>query len=141
MSRLLNRLTRGGKKVQVAIVGLGMAGKSAIVQRLMTNKFVPTTRTLGVDHRTVRYKTISFKIMDLGGQKIFRETIWDDSVRQADAIIYVIDASNPKIEIASKAFWQAIGCAKENIPILFIANKADLSSVRPLNQIHQELHL
>ncbi|MFX1252838.1 MAG: ADP-ribosylation factor-like protein [Promethearchaeota archaeon] len=142
MPNILSRLLRGGKSFQVAIVGLGMAGKTAIVQRLMTDKFIPTTRTLGVDHRTVRYKSLSFKIMDLGGQKIFRETIWDEYVCKADAVIYVLDASDGKrIESASESFWLAMKSAKESVPVLFLANKADLPVVLPLSQIQRDLDL
>ncbi len=141
MSSILRRLFKGKEqKHQIVIIGLDSAGKTTIVTRLLRSEFVPTTRTLGVNYRTVKYREIEFNLIDLGGQEIYRNLLWQPSLEKADAIVFVLDSADIRINEASNAFWESIK-QNEIAPVLFIANKIDLKGARTFDSIVQDLDL
>ena len=141
MSSILRRLFKGKEqKHAIVIIGLDSAGKTTIVNRLLRSEFVPTTRTLGVNYRTVKYREIEFNLVDLGGQEIYRNLLWQPSLEKADAIVFVLDSADIRINEASNAFWESIR-QNEEAPVLFIANKIDLAGARTFDSIVQDLDL
>jgi small GTP-binding protein len=111
-----------------------------MVNRMLRSEFVPTTRTLGVNYRTVKYRQIEFSLIDLGGQEIYRNLLWQPSLEKADAIVFVLDSADLRISEASKAFWESMK-QNEEAPVLFIANKIDLEGARSFDLIVQDLDL
>ncbi|MHA1976951.1 MAG: ADP-ribosylation factor family protein [Candidatus Hodarchaeales archaeon] len=141
MSSILRRIFKGKEQQhQIVIIGLDSAGKTTIVNRLLRSEFIPTTRTLGVNYRTVKYRQIMFSLIDLGGQEIYRNLLWQPSLEKADAIVFVLDSADLRITEASAAFWESIQ-QNENAPVLFIANKIDLPGARTFDTIVQDLDL
>ena len=142
MSSILRRIFKGKEveKYEITIIGLDGAGKTTIVNRLLRSEFVPTTRTLGVNYRTVRYRQIEFNLVDLGGQQIYRNLLWHDSLDKASAIVFVLDSADIRVVEASEAFWDSIQ-RNEKVPVLFIANKIDLEGARAFDLIVQDLDL
>ncbi len=141
MSSILRRIFKGkDEQHQIVIIGLDSAGKTTIVNRLLRSEFIPTTRTLGVNYRTVKYRQIMFSLIDLGGQEIYRNLLWQPSLEKADAIVFVLDSADIRISEASKAFWESIQ-QNAQAPVLFIANKIDLPGARTFDTIVQDLDL
>lgn len=142
MSSILRRIFKGKKieKHEITVIGLDNAGKTTIVNRLLRSEFLPTTRTLGVNYRTVKYRNIEFSMIDLGGQQIYRNLLWQDSLENTNAIIFVLDSADLRIAEASKAFWDSLKI-NEKAPVLFIANKIDLPGSRSFDLIVQDLDL
>lgn len=142
VSSILRRIFKGKtvEKYEITIVGLDGAGKTTIVNRLLRSEFVPTTRTLGVNYRTVKYRQIEFNLVDLGGQEIYRNLLWYDSLEKASAIVFVLDSADLRLTEASNAFWDSIQ-RNEKVPVLFIANKIDLPGARAFDLIVQDLDL
>jgi len=143
VSSILRRILKGKEaaKYEIAIIGLDNAGKTTIVNRLLRSEFVPTTRTLGVNYRTVKYKQIQFNIVDLGGQKVYRNLLWAPALeKEISAIIFVLDSADIRVSEASEAFWESIK-HNEKAPVLFIANKIDLPGSRPFDLIVKDLNL
>ncbi len=142
MSSILRRIFKGKKveNYEIAIIGLDGAGKTTIVNRLLRSEFIPTTRTLGVNYRTVKYRQIEFNLIDLGGQEIYRNLLWHDSLDKASAIVFVLDSADIRIGEASEAFWDSIQ-RNERVPVLFIANKIDLVGARAFELIVEDLDL
>lgn len=142
MSSILRRIFKGKdqQQHQIVIIGLDSAGKTTIVNRLLRSEFIPTTRTLGVNYRTVKYRQIMFSLIDLGGQEIYRNLLWQPSLEKADAIVFVLDSADLRITEASAAFWESIK-QNEQAPVLFIANKIDLPGARAFDTIVQDLDL
>jgi GTPase SAR1 family protein len=81
-----------------------------------------------------------FSLIDLGGQEIYRNLLWQPSLEKADAIVFVLDSADIRISEASTAFWESIQ-QNENAPVLFIANKIDLPGARTFDTIVQDLDL
>ena len=142
MSSILRRIFKGKSvdKYEITIIGLDNAGKTTIVNRLLRSEYVPTTRTLGVNYRTVKYRNIEFNLVDLGGQQIYRNLLWHDSLEIASAIVFVLDSADIRIAEASNAFWDSIKI-NEKAPVLFIANKIDLPGARSFDLIVKDLDL
>ena len=142
MSSILRRIFKG-KRIdnhEITVIGLDNAGKTTIVNRLLRSEFVPTTRTLGVNYRKVKYRNIEFNMVDLGGQEIYRNLLWHDSLVTSSAIIFVLDSADLRISEASSAFWDSIQL-NEKAPVLFIANKIDLPGARSFDTIVKDLDL
>ncbi|UCE13726.1 MAG: GTP-binding protein [Candidatus Heimdallarchaeota archaeon] len=142
MSSILRRIFKGKetKKYEITIVGLDGAGKTTIVNRLLRSEFIPTTRTLGVNYRTVKYRQIEFNLIDLGGQQIYRNLLWHNALEKASAIVFVLDSADLRLTEASEAFWDSIQYNAE-VPVLFIANKIDLGGARAFDLIVRDLDL
>ncbi len=142
MSSILRRIFKGKEidKYEITIIGLDNAGKTTIVNRLLRSEFIPTTRTLGVNYRTVKYRNIEFNMVDLGGQQIYRNLLWHDSLETTSAIVFVLDSADIRITEASNAFWDSIKL-NEKAPVLFIANKIDLPGARSFDLIVKDLDL
>ncbi|MFX0208099.1 MAG: ADP-ribosylation factor-like protein [Candidatus Hodarchaeota archaeon] len=151
MSTVLRKLFRKkAKQYTVAISGLDRAGKTTCVNRLLKQTHIETVRTMGVDHRKVRYRNLEFGIWDLGGQKTFREFIWTEYIKMANAVVFVIDAADSRLSEAAEAFWQTMDTisseeqekGREQLaPVLFLANKYDLSEARPFDLLIDDLNL
>ncbi len=142
MSSILRRIFKGKRadNHEITVIGLDNAGKTTIVNRLLRSEFVPTTRTLGVNYRKVKYRNIEFNMVDLGGQEIYRNLLWHDSLITSSAIIFVLDSADLRISEASSAFWDSIQL-NEKAPVLFIANKIDLPGARSFDTIVKDLDL
>jgi len=142
VSSILRRIfhAKESEKYEIAIIGLDGAGKTTIVNRLLRSEFIPTTRTLGVNYRTVRYRQSEFNLVDLGGQQIYRNLLWHDSIKKASAIVFVLDSADIRISEASEAFWNSIQ-QNDKVPVLFIANKIDLPGSRSFDLIVKDLDL
>ncbi len=142
MSSILRRIFKGKEvdKYKIVIIGLDGAGKTTIVNRLLRSEFIPTTRTLGVNYRTVKYRQIEFNLVDLGGQQVYRNLLWQPSLESSSAIVFVLDSADLRISEASKAFWDSIQ-KNEKAPVLFIANKIDLPGSRSFDLIVRDLDL
>ncbi|MHA2226029.1 MAG: ADP-ribosylation factor family protein [Candidatus Hodarchaeales archaeon] len=142
MSSILRRLFKGKlvEKYEITIIGLDGAGKTTIVNRLLRSEFIPTTRTLGVNYRTVKYRQIEFNLVDLGGQQIYRNLLWQPALEKATAIVFVLDSADLRVSEASEAFWDSIQ-RNEKAPVLFIANKIDLNGARSFDLIVRDLDL
>ncbi|MFX0085354.1 MAG: ADP-ribosylation factor family protein [Candidatus Hodarchaeota archaeon] len=142
MSSILRRIFKGKEidNYEITIIGLDNAGKTTIVNRLLRSEFIPTTRTLGVNYRTVKYRNIEFNMVDLGGQQIYRNLLWHDSLETASAIVFVLDSADIRLTEASNAFWDSIKL-NEKAPVLFIANKIDLPGARSFDLIVKDLDL
>ncbi|MFW9916327.1 MAG: ADP-ribosylation factor family protein [Candidatus Thorarchaeota archaeon] len=138
----LRRLLRkdSQKKVQICLVGLDYAGKTTCVNRLLKRTEDRPTRTIGHDQKTVKYRNLEFRIFDLGGQRTFRETIWDHFISYGEALVFVVDATDPRLDEAAKVLWDVLEKNPE-APVLFLANKYDLEHARPFDKIIDDLDL
>ena len=79
------------------------------------------------------------KAIDTGGQQLYQQTFWELAIQQADAVIFVIDATvkrdeNPEMyEISQEQFAYALDIIPENMPLLVLLNKQDLKDKAPMS--------
>ena len=114
----------------IAILGMDSVGKTSLVTRFLHNEFIETKPTFGLNLETYASEDdCYFKLFDLGGQEIYKETLWKDVIKKAHGLVFVVDssASEDLIKKSSKWFWEIIKeWLPKNIPLLLIANKNDL---------------
>ncbi|OLS23803.1 MAG: Transforming protein p29 precursor [Candidatus Heimdallarchaeota archaeon LC_3] len=114
----------------IAILGMDNVGKTSLVTRFLHNEFIETKPTFGLNLETYASDDdCYFKLFDLGGQEIYKDTLWQDVIKKAHGLVFVVDssASEDLIKKSSKWFWQILkDWLPKNIPLLLIANKNDI---------------
>lgn len=81
---------------RVVLLGLDGAGKTTLLYRLKLGSApVSTTPTVGFNVETIRYKRVTFTLLDIGGQSTLRVR-WSGYIQQQhiDAVIFVVDATD-----------------------------------------------
>lgn len=140
ISRLLGRTKL--KSAKLVLLGASGAGKTTFIRYLETGKPVddnPMT-TLGID---VRKKPIqldgwTLSTIDVGGQELYQKTFWNLGMSQADAVVYLIDATirpeddSDAFELSLFSFEYMLELLPPNQPILVLINKQDLVEKNPL---------
>ncbi len=117
------------QRIPIAIVGLGNAGKSALSFRMQTGKFQPTKPTAGMDVEFVNIEGNLLQLLDLGGQKHFRDIFWQNYIRMSQGIIFVVDSNDlANLDDVSKWLWKCLDW-NINAPILILSNKIDLDHI------------
>ncbi|VDN59856.1 unnamed protein product [Dracunculus medinensis] len=84
-------------------------------------------------------KGLTFTIWDIGGQEKLRP-LWRTYIRQADAVIFVVDSSDhERFEEARIEFANLVQMPDfpRNVPIILLANKQDLPDAHSRNDIQQ----
>ena len=136
-----NRL--GKKKASVVVLGASQAGKTTLICYLETGEPVmedPRT-TLGIDIREtpINISGWALSAIDVGGQELYRKSLWGLGVSQADGVIYVIDGTvKPEVdsanfESAKFSFDYMLELVDNKIPLLILVNKQDLTEQVPLS--------
>ncbi|MFX0093213.1 MAG: ADP-ribosylation factor-like protein [Candidatus Hodarchaeota archaeon] len=130
------------KEGKIVLLGASEAGKTTLVRYLETGKPVESDvkTTLGIDLRktSIKIDGWSFKAIDVGGQELYQKTFWALGVRQADAVIYIIDGTtkangeNAKWETSRFQFDYMLKLVDQDIPLLILVNKQDLTELNPL---------
>ncbi|MFX0093531.1 MAG: ADP-ribosylation factor-like protein [Candidatus Hodarchaeota archaeon] len=122
----------GEGMIPITITGLTSAGKTTMIERLLTGEFraaLPATFGMNIERYEVKRKSkLEFQIFDLGGHEAFREVIWANYVRLALGSIFVFDANDRSHENLLEAknwFWKVIEWTSAPV-IMFVANKIDL---------------
>jgi len=130
------------QKASIVILGASGAGKTTLVRYLETGQPVmkdPRT-TLGIDIRQnpINIGGWSLSAIDVGGQELYRESLWSLGVSQADVVIYVIDGT-VKSTIDTTVFEESkfnfdymLSLVETHVPILILINKQDLKDQNPL---------
>lgn len=130
-------------KANIVILGASGAGKTTLVRYLETGEPVledPRT-TLGIDIRQspIQIDGWFLSAIDVGGQELYRDSLWGLGVSQADAVIYVIDGTTQQSEEDSAfesskfAFDYMLSIVEREKPILILINKQDLQEENPLS--------
>lgn len=122
-------------KLELAVVGLDGSGKTVLAKALRSEEpdlphdpGAQPTPTIGLVIHKVRLRGIKLSLWDLGGRERFRSD-WSRHVRGCDALLFVVDVSQPsRFPEAAEALLRLIDSheAISTLPLLVIANKIDL---------------
>ena len=121
-------------KKKVLLIGLDGSGKTTILHRLKSNKFVQTQPTVGLNIETAMIKNMEFLIFDVGG-KI--RSLWTHYYENLNALIFVIDSSD------KERMWQVReelvklneDLKFQNVSLLVFFNKQDLKEKAEFNDL------
>ena len=129
MGEILGKLYNAlwSKNMELVIIGLENSGKSTLVGQLCNGEPANVGPTIGVDIKNFKRGGLNMKVWDLGGQAQYRQE-WGKFLRGADAIIYVMDASNREsLSVAKRELHSTLDDPLvNNIPLLIVGNKIDL---------------
>lgn len=130
------------QEARIVVLGASGAGKTTLVTYLETGRPVEedARTTLGIDIRNNAIKLDGWTIsaIDVGGQELYRETLWALGVSQADAVIYVIDGTikpdrDDDFNVSKFSFEYMLKIVDPEKPILILINKQDLVDLEPLS--------
>ncbi len=141
LSRIFGRKSLE-QTANIVTLGSSGAGKTTLIRFLETGEPVldnPRT-TLGIDIRQapINISGWSLTAIDVGGQELYRESLWSLGIAQADAVIYVIDGTIRKsdtsdtFESSKFSFDYMLSIVEADVPILILVNKQDLVDNSPM---------
>ena len=129
--------------IHVLVIGLDHAGKSTLLEHIKTvysrvqglpaDKITPT---IGMNLGKFMHKGTRVVMWDLGGQLKMR-AIWERYYREAQGVVFVVDAADPARLHEAKAAYDA-ACsspALQDVPIMIFANKQDIPGAVSLHDI------
>ena len=127
-------------EAKLVLLGSSGAGKTTLVKYLESGKPVleNVRTTLGIDVRSnpVKIENWEFSVIDIGCQTLYQKAFWNLGVSQADAIIYLIDATikpdHDKFKENLGQFKYMLNLIETEMPILVLVNKQDLKEEHPL---------
>lgn len=140
-AKLLDALGLGGQKVNVMVVGLDNGGKSTVIERLkpVSKQSVEVAPTVGFSVDELQRGGLNFTVFDMSGAGRYR-VLWEQYYREAHAIIFVIDSADRLRLVVAKDELDSMlnhGSLNKKTPVLFLANKKDLPSALPPQEIAQ----
>jgi len=128
------------KEKKIVILGLDSSGKTTLVSFLQNGTFIEHTPTMGKELSTVDVSGVRINLMDMGGQKDFRD-LWLGEVAQAECVIFMIDAyARERFNEARDELWKLAPVLKRT-PLIVLANKYDLQPVAQPSEIITALNL
>jgi len=131
------------KNLELTIVGLQASGKTSLVNVLGSDQWSEeVVPTVAFNLRQIRKGNVTMKVWDVAGQPKFRG-MWDRYCRGADAIIYVVDAADPKsLPTATSELHGLLSLpALATVPLLVLANKNDLPGAIGVDDLIREMRL
>ncbi|CAJ1037356.1 ADP-ribosylation factor family/Signal recognition particle receptor beta subunit/50S ribosome-binding GTPase/Ras of Complex, Roc, domain of DAPkinase/Gtr1/RagA G protein conserved region/Ras family, putative [Leishmania lindenbergi] len=138
----LVRIRRIRRPAGILILGLDSAGKTSILRQLSDEDVSNVASTQGFQIKKLVSGGIKLNVWDMGGQRAARY-YWRQYFKQADVIIYVVDAANPRrIHEARRELEHLLEEEKvAGVPMLFFANKQDLLGALSVEEITVALNL
>ncbi|MHA1683603.1 MAG: ADP-ribosylation factor family protein [Promethearchaeota archaeon] len=129
------------RKVTIAMVGLDNAGKTSILNFLVEGEATETIPTVGSNFQKIKLKKLELSLIDLGGQKPFRQ-YWAGSIKQSQCMIFVIDSTDMnRFDEAKDEFNKALKLFPSKFPVLILANKQDLPTAASRDEIINKFEL
>ena len=112
------------------MLGLDAAGKTTILYKLKLGEVVSSVPTIGFNVESLQYKKLNFQVWDIGGQTKIRQ-LWNHYYANTQALIYVVDSSDPERFGLAKETLDAMLATEELslVPVLVYANKQDTAVV------------
>ena len=122
------------ESLKTVLIGESGVGKTSIIQKFVTNKFVPhrqTSLSAQFNSKIVNFKDIyeklKFDIWDTIGQEKYR-SLAKIFYKDAKVIIFVYDVTNPSSLEALKKYWynETKNNCQEDAIFAVVGNKIDL---------------
>ncbi|KAI8911116.1 ADP-ribosylation factor family-domain-containing protein [Gorgonomyces haynaldii] len=139
---LLKSLRKTNKEFRILVLGLDNAGKTSLLKRLADEEIADVKPTQGFNVKTVQHQGFKLNVWDVGGQESIR-AYWRNYFESTDVLIYVIDSADTRrLAETAQELEQLLRETKlNNVPLLVFANKQDLATALPGDEIATGLSL
>ncbi|XP_071426200.1 ADP-ribosylation factor-like protein 3 isoform X2 [Pithys albifrons albifrons] len=130
------------QELRIVLLGLDNAGKTTLLKRLASEEVSTITPTQGFNIKSVHSHGLKLNVWDIGGQRSIRP-YWKKYLSSTDLLIYVIDSADQKRfeetgqELAELTEEESL----MGVPLLVFANKQDLVTAAPADEIAEGLNL
>ncbi|XP_034936642.1 ADP-ribosylation factor-like protein 3 [Chelonus insularis] len=133
---------------RVLLLGLKGAGKTSVMNQAVAadshgNYYqFPPKPTDGFAVYRLKKGNYIFNVWEIGGSEETKQH-WSNFLQDTDLLVFMVDASDAdKLSQAVLALKQLLGDSRmDNVPILVIANKQDVSNALRMDQIKKALDL
>ncbi len=144
--KLKSSFINKSKIKKICFIGLDHAGKTSVLKRIIDEEFDEKNdkRTVGMEVAKFDITGLEFIAWDIGGQKAFRETMWQTYLQGSKAIIFVIDSTDRKRIYEAKLELEKYVFNNDKfalLPILILANKQDMTTSLTCEEIKEFLNL
>merc|ERR1712226_1097119 len=118
------------------------AGKTTILKKMSAEGITHIMPTQGFNIKSLVHEGFNLNVWDIGGQKSIRP-YWSNYFESSDALVYVIDSSDTRrLEESGQELKELLAEDKlGGIPLLIFANKQDLTTAQPPDEILESLNI
>ena len=129
-------------KTKIIMIGLDSAGKTTLLYKLKLNENISTIPTIGFNVEELTYKKMTMTVWDIGGQYKIRK-LWNHYYDNLDGIVFLIDSNDRARfdEVVREIDYLQAEHSLKGVPILFMANKQDISRAALVGDIIESLNL
>jgi len=130
------------KNAKILFLGLDNAGKTTLLHMLRDQKMTQALPTQHPNKEELVMGNVKFTTFDLGGHETARE-LWKDYFPSVSAIIFMVDcADRDRFPEAKKELDELLSADDlQNIPIVVLGNKIDISRAASEQELRRELGL
>ena len=122
-------LRKPKKEKQIVFVGLDSAGKTSMVNRMMTGQVTKPNHTMGYMFEIFSYKEYQIASFDFGGHGERMRDLWRHYYHNIDFLIYVFDSDDKtRLDENNRTLEEKVLNCSGTIPLLFLANKQDMEN-------------
>jgi len=139
---IIKKMKRDEKEARVLMLGLDNAGKTTILKKMSEEDISHIMPTQGFNIKSLMHEGVKLNVWDIGGQKTIRP-YWSNYYESSDALVYVIDSSDRRrLQESGNELKELLQEEKLSaVPLLVFANKQDLMTAVPADEIASELKL
>ena len=121
---------------RLLLLGLDGSGKTSILNYIKTNDcgHPEPTALFNVESLSLS-SSLNVSVRDFGGRPEYREQ-WARGIEGGDAVLYAVDSSDGvRMQESINELDKLLGKIPLTIPILILANKQDLSTAIPVDEM------
>ncbi|KPI90516.1 ADP ribosylation factor 3 putative (ARL-3B) [Leptomonas seymouri] len=136
------RIRPSSRHASILFLGLDSAGKTSILRQLSDDDNTHVTSTQGFQIKKLIAGGIKLDVWDTGGQRASRY-YWRQYFKEADVIIYVVDAADPRRILDARRELEHLLEEEKvaGVPLLIFANKQDLIGAMSAEELTMTLNL
>jgi GTP-binding protein SAR1 len=127
---LLNTLGFETKTGNLLLIGLDNAGKTTLLNKLITGAIHLYTPTLRPLSSTITIGGVKLSVTDVGGHEGVRH-LWSTHTAGVDGVVFVVDSADskrwPEARDELQALLRLLARQHQELPVAVIGNKTDLA--------------